>query len=576
MRVLTQNEKLFQEKYGISLEEAWIDLGDKDDEKYEKWLKSSGAGVVDRSMVPSDVLIVIICGMADYTALLQILEKTHSHVKKLIFEPDPLFLLYSCSKIDYSSLLIREDIDVIIPGINCAGMEDALHKYVDYRNIRHIYALEIPGYKEEREKLFDETVSMIKSVLKWKAAEYSTESEYGRIIFQNQLYALSHIYNGSTVKTFFDNVEDKGIPIILVGAGPSLEKNVNELKNVNKRALIVACSHATELLHKNGIDVDLVAQVDMEEGHNYCSYDFDNSYRMLFYTGAAKDIQAKYNGNGLYFGFDNVVFSDSIWQSEPRYLAGGGSVITMVFSLFVSAGFTRFILIGEDLAYSDEGVSHAGTLSDDIVEEELYTESIDGKRIRTRNDWIIIREYFEKLLEMHTNVNVTDSTEGGALIRGTVIKPLKQAILDMNGDGYDISSWFERLPKGGEQAQAEADKVLRTIERSCGDMQVLLGNSLNYNEYLIGMIMSNGVDSEEYRGVARNYDELYKEVMQGESGEYLREYCTDVLIRYMEKVSMINSDADLVAGLKVEAELFRQMRQAGAELRSIVKEYLNS
>ena len=45
---------------------------------------------------------------------------------------------------------------------------------------------------------------------------------------------------GSTVKAFFDNVKNKDVPVILVGAGPSLEKNVKELKNVNKRALIIS------------------------------------------------------------------------------------------------------------------------------------------------------------------------------------------------------------------------------------------------------------------------------------------------------------------------------------------------
>ena len=67
------------------------------------------------------------------------------------------------------------------------------------------------------------------------------------------------------VKDLIKNIENEnkeGYPAFIVSAGPSLDKNIDMLKEVKGRGMIMAVDTAIKPLLKKGIVPDIVASVD--------------------------------------------------------------------------------------------------------------------------------------------------------------------------------------------------------------------------------------------------------------------------------------------------------------------------
>ncbi|MFZ5353320.1 MAG: motility associated factor glycosyltransferase family protein, partial [Bacillota bacterium] len=62
----------------------------------------------------------------------------------------------------------------------------------------------------------------------------------------------------------FDNYKDvfKDIPAIIVSAGPSLNKNIELLKNIKDKAIIISCGSAINILESRGIVPHVMAGID--------------------------------------------------------------------------------------------------------------------------------------------------------------------------------------------------------------------------------------------------------------------------------------------------------------------------
>ena len=97
-------------------------------------------------------------------------------------------------------------------------------------------------------------------------------------------------------------------------------------------------------------------------------------------------------------------------------------------------GARTIILVGQDLALTGNKTHADGTFKKEMEEIDTSTlgyiqvEGIDGKMVVTRNDFHRYLLWFEDYIKNHPEVKVIDATEGGALIHGTEILRLREAI----------------------------------------------------------------------------------------------------------------------------------------------------
>ncbi|MBP3295520.1 MAG: motility associated factor glycosyltransferase family protein [Lachnospiraceae bacterium] len=526
--------------------------------------------------IPVHVRLLVVIGYGCMRYIRKI-QDINPNTKILIYEPDEYYFAYAaiCDKLFLSEE--NDDMDIVIvigKGELEILLKDAVQRLSGLTNLYHMYGIVSPGYGDLYPGMLGKTVMAVQRILMANAAEYETTIQYGRTVLKNELYALSMIGKSALLGDLFRKMSDKDMPIVLVGAGPSLEKNAEQLKDISGRALIIACTRATETLEKYGVKADLVVMIDPEEGHDYCAHDPNRTYSLLFYADSAIDIQKYYAGKGIYFGFHQNLFPLTRLNEEQIRLATGGSVITCIFSYLLNAGYRNFVLVGEDLAFDDNQKTHSGSYLEKAEGQIFETMGINGSIVRTRADWNIFRMFFEQELERHPEITITDATEGGALIKGSRVRALREWMGTLADQTYPIADWINGLPKGNEKDVSEVMQVFENLHNRCIEIQYLIKEALLWNDRIMSMLVAENQESSIYQNACVNYDRLYHEIVDDKKWEFLRYYYADCIYEYAEETEQEGKNPRIKQKIENEKKFFQNIQKAIDELRVFLTEIM--
>ena len=135
--------------------------------------------------------------------------------------------------------------------------------------------------------------------------------------------------------THLVNVIPNDIPGIVVAAGPSLNKNIHELKRAKGKAFIVAVDTAIKPLIAAGIIPDMFAIVDGKKPLDLIKKEEAKEIPLVTTINASSDI-LKYHTGMKFFYNESYVIAEQILMHGDRQYGGvdtGGSVATSAFSL---------------------------------------------------------------------------------------------------------------------------------------------------------------------------------------------------------------------------------------------------
>ena len=322
----------------------------------------------------------------------------------------------------------------------------------------------------------------------------NTNAHFADKVLSNTVLNLKFLKESNYIDEIRQNISVKGKAAIIVAAGPSLDKNIGELKKARDRAFIMAVDSVIGRLDAEGIFYDCIVSVDpdkktgaLEEYDHwkdipmFCDiaskYEITSLHRgkKIWYTGAGL-LSELYSGQGLSF------------DGEARC---GGSVATVAFSIAEYLGFGTIILVGQDLAYQGDS-SHAGGVREyELKNEEAsvrYVDGIGGEQVKSRFDWIYYREWFEERIVYNKDIKVVDATEGGALIHGSQVCSLAEAIERYCREGVSFPEVLENIGPtfAGEKYMAlredllsmekEFDNVSRKTQEGLGFCREFLEN----------------------------------------------------------------------------------------------------
>lgn len=573
--ILPENENAYKKRYGNSLQKMAdinrsYQAGDYDE------LISWKTVVTEPAHIPSDVRMCICIGFADGSYLQQLLNSSSAGLKFFVYEPEISYFLHVCSIRNISELIENERVELVVDSDdNDHGLATAIHRVMGVTEVRHLYGLYLPGYQKLCPGILDKVITVVNDCVGPMMAEANTSMLYGRHIFYNSLAALSLLRHSILSGQLFDAVTTRNIPVILVGAGPSLEKNAEYLKMAKGKALIIACTRATETLKEKGIVPDLVAMIDMLEGHDYCAHDEALDYRMMFMAQSAKDVQLRYRGKGIYFGFPKQSFPLRCLEREISDFPTGGSVITCMFSFLYEAGFRKFILTGEDLAYSEGGKAHSGSIEDTVTIKDYMWDGYYGGKVCVREDWKIMLEFFEQQLLRHKDISLVDATEGGAYIHGSRNMRLVDAINEME-ECYPVDKWLTDIPdrSNKEDESKEIREFFDSLKKQCERNQELLSALSALNGSMAGELEKDDPDEEYLLQSCEEYDLLYEELMNEENDRFFRDHWLDIIIEYEEKIGVLTDDANMIDRLLTDADMFYKLSAVMKESERFIDELI--
>lgn len=371
-------------------------------------------------------------------ALLQNCDKTN---KIIILEPNRYIYAKAVEQFDIQDILSDDRVLLCVPQIS-EDLARLMGAVVGYSNMKLIEFCILPGYDvlytEECEKMIDDVIDAVET----EVMHESTYLSFSRMIPQNMLFNMKHMItqcNHEQLRQQLREIDLSKIPAIIVSAGPSLDKNVQELKKAQGKAFIVVVDAALRTVLRAGVRPDMICSVDPEVPDRF----FEN----LDLSGLAWScdrqtrpwILQNFGEHVFYYGWFTKHWGDTL-SEELGYpfpsIDSGGSVTSEAFQLVRFLGFKKIILVGQDLAFTN-GISHTSGIDGAFGDNDEYIESrfpmqvdgIDGTRLDTDYQMWRYKRWFEKAIKQyHDEIEVINATEGGARIEGVVNRRLDETI----------------------------------------------------------------------------------------------------------------------------------------------------
>lgn len=145
-----------------------------------------------------------------------------------------------------------------------------------------------------------------------------------------------------------------GKSVLFIAAGPSLDKNIEGLKENDFSEYILVCvGKIAAKLIKEGIKLDYIVMIDADMGTRWQIQDIEECGAILIYISTvAYTVVEAYKGKH-YIAFQEGFEKAEKYAKEHRYplYQTGGSVATFALDLLVQFGCRRIICIGLDMGY---------------------------------------------------------------------------------------------------------------------------------------------------------------------------------------------------------------------------------
>lgn len=226
---------------------------------------------------------------------------------------------------------------------------------------------------------------------------------------------------------------------VLVSTGPSLTKQLPLLKEIAPYVRIIAVDASFPILYKAGIKPDVVVSMERvkESARFFQQVPLDGYEDVVIALSSLqhKEVIDAIKGGTLQISLRPLGYMMVSGPKEWGYMGIGTSAANMGFELIFYSKFKNCILIGQDLAYSDEGTSHAhghvfGVKNVQTKETDVWTLGWGGeKNVRTNHNWTMFRNFFEKdLADIKDAMLTVNATEGGARIFGAHELSFAQAV----------------------------------------------------------------------------------------------------------------------------------------------------
>jgi hypothetical protein len=236
----------------------------------------------------------------------------------------------------------------------------------------------------------------------------------------------------------------KNVPAFIISNGPSLDRSIQKLKNINGKALIICVESAIVPLTKSGINPDILAVVERTETtyqYHFKGRHYSPDISLLSLAVADPKVWPSFSGEKIPIFRDceelNIWFNRYLGDGES--LDSGSNVSHLATALAMYLCADPIIFVGQDCAYGPEGITHSkdavisqsqGKAARDLLHSypTIYVEGNNGKMIPSNQLWSNLRIGLEHIFEYHPEHHFYNATEGGAKIRGTKWIELTKAI----------------------------------------------------------------------------------------------------------------------------------------------------
>lgn len=350
-----------------------------------------------------------------------------------------------------------------------------------------------PGYEQVFTKEVKDTIELIRDYLRNTIMARSTSIYFSKMWYESTIKNLKYICNSKSVTDIEGCYEGK--PAVIVSAGPSLDKNIKELKKVKNKFVIISGGRTLKALLENDIVPDYLCIVDGSEESYMLVEDYIDKYNIPLVSSelVPYKVLEKIRGEKLFYANSQEI--NKLLKTKTKNLSVGGSVAHLCTMFAIHCKCNPIIFVGQDLAYTNEKVHADNSTFKNINYDELenfekvksdmdiYVRDIYGNFVRTSPSLDTFRKTFEEIIRVFNTFKFINCTEGGAHINGSSIMKLVDCIRI-----YDDGKKLDIIKIGEHKNILEIETVERLLKNTITYLEVLLDKTkeaVNINKKIL-------------------------------------------------------------------------------------------
>ncbi|HED1159728.1 TPA: motility associated factor glycosyltransferase family protein [Campylobacter coli] len=346
-------------------------------------------------------------------------------------------------------------------------------------------------YKQFCEKTWCETDEFCKKNIEIVIRDSGLNSN---LSFQSYFHFLQNIpsmLESIPFQRILSQRKNKFENAIVVSAGPSLAKQLPLLKAYQDKAVIFCADGALSMLEKEGIVPDYVTNLDFTDLAMKFFQNKENKTSLNILSCATHpNVARSLKAENCMIVLRNKALYQRFNLNDFGYIDTGTHVSHFSYTLALALGFKNIIMIGQDLAFDEEGNSHSKGF--DFGEKFSGEENIDkfkipayaGKgEVLTHTTWNDYRIKLEYLFACNDQkAKFYNATEGGARINFTEELSFKECcekLLTKEKPKFELPKSLTKnrsdklLVKFKEKIQKDQENAKRFLDDALALKQIL-------------------------------------------------------------------------------------------------------
>lgn len=418
--------------------------------------------------------IIIVFGLGLGYHIIKLCEKISEYNKVLIIEPS-IKVFAKTLEIGELEKIVKDNINInIIIGQDIKKVNEYFYRNINSDNLNNVYLSIFGQYGNVFGSYMNEVYEGLKEAIINEEVNLATEYHFQYEFSGNVIRNIPYLLESESILELEGRF--KGYPAIIVSAGPSLDKNIHELRKAQGKAIIISGGRTLKPLLRNGIDSNFVVSIDPGYPAYELLEDFlDCEVPLISLVISNHDIIKKYKGKHFIVNkYPYSEFINNVMDKDIPILPNGGSVAHSSTVLANYMGCNPIVLVGQDLAFTNQKMHSEQAIiegrENDKKEGAILVEDIYGNEVYTSKPLLSFLKWFEKYFSVNENTKFIDASEGGVKINGAEICTLKETITQYC---KDVLPDYQDLLVNRIIPSESYEKTIVLMEKACNDFETM-------------------------------------------------------------------------------------------------------
>ncbi|MCI8717774.1 MAG: motility associated factor glycosyltransferase family protein [Lachnospiraceae bacterium] len=536
--------------------------------------------------------IALVFGMGN-GEYIRALRKKNEQMFILVFEPSYSIAVINQDTIGLDDILENGQTMILVGEEQYSAVYHVFNTLATYEAVDYIKLFVTPNYENIFPKELEKIEEIYKECLTRIIFSRNTILMIGKEMtcnIANNYIDYIRQYSLANLIKVFKALELDEIPAIIIAAGPSLDKNIKQLKKAKGKAFLIAVDTALNPLAKEDIIPDISITVDPHKPIMLFQNEKMINIPLVYALTSNSKIKDFHKGMRIYQNSIDSFLNQFIrrFGKESAFLETGGSVAHSAFSLAQRLGFKTIIFVGQDLAYPNDKEHSESVYNDssrnnihNLNKEYFEVEDIYGEKVKTEYNMNQYRLWFEQAVIVYSEIKFIDATEGGAKKKGMEILTLEAAIKQKCKLEKKID--FEEIIKSTQKIFTEEEqkiilKEITEFSETASHIRKKIYEGIEIYNKLERLNQRQEYSGKEFNKAIKKVTQLNKWVSENPDIAYLHMYAAeeDYQVRdvILEEKDSVYEEVKLVtdSGKKMLKALLDAIDKVETDMKPVIEE----